>query len=113
MVRLLSDKPFIAPVTSTYLGGVVDRLMQRYNAQPPVVATVHAHQLALDLVKRSLGFTLMDSITVHALLTGPDHDKVAVYPLIRKKKYRLRLFSPVAGAFQTLHDILCKPSQRQ
>ena len=79
-LEAFKDRPYIAPVDSTPVGQVCNNLLADVEAAPKVVARVHTHHLAGRLVQRGLGFAILDSVTVRALL----HDRAADAITVRR-----------------------------
>ena len=92
------DRPYIGGFDGTALGQEGGRLFAEAGVEPTVVVRGHTHRVAGALVERGLGWTLLDSLTVQAMLNGPN-----------REAFRVRLVShanalPVVAAY---------PSQRQ
>ena len=77
-LEAMKDRPYIAPVDSTPVGQVCKNLLAEIETEPKVVARVHTHHLAGRLVQRGLGFTILDSVTVRALLHDQAADAITV-----------------------------------
>ncbi|HMB60808.1 MAG TPA: LysR family transcriptional regulator [Xanthomonadales bacterium] len=78
----LSDKPYIAGFDGTALAQSCSALFREADIEPQTVAKIHTHYLAGNLVKRRLGFAILDSITVRALR----HDSLGQNMVIRRIK---------------------------
>ncbi|WP_191250423.1 LysR family transcriptional regulator [Kordiimonas sediminis] len=89
----LNHKPYIGAVQSTPLGTTIENTLLQEGVEPNRVATVHSHQLALDLVKRDLGFSLLETVTVHNLI------KSNTEPNVRIKKLSHPVKLPVTAVF--------------
>ena len=74
----LADRPYIAGFDSTPAGQVCRNLFVEAEVEPRVVATIHTHHLAGRLVQRGMGYAILDSVTLRALLHEKDADKVLI-----------------------------------
>jgi len=74
----LADRPYIAGFDSTPAGQVCRNLFVEAGFKPRVVATIHTHHLAGSLVQRGMGYAILDSVTLRALLHERDADTVAI-----------------------------------
>ena len=70
----LAPLPYISGFDYTPSGQLCRNLFADAGVEPQAVARIHTHHLAGRLVQRGLGYTILDSVTVHALLQDdPDH----------------------------------------
>jgi DNA-binding transcriptional LysR family regulator len=74
----LAGLPYISGFDSTPAGQVCSRLFVEAGVQPRVVARIHTHHLAGRLVQREMGYAILDSVTVRALLHERNSDAVVV-----------------------------------
>lgn len=72
------DRPYIGGFDNSALGVECRRLFAEAGFEPDTLARSHAHSVAGALVERGLGYALIDSLTVRALLRGPKRDHIAV-----------------------------------
>lgn len=77
-LEAFKDRPYIAPVDSTPVGQLCNNLLADVEAAPKILARVHTHHLAGRLVQRGLGFAILDSVTVLALLHDQAADSITV-----------------------------------
>jgi DNA-binding transcriptional LysR family regulator len=73
-----ANQPHIAGFDSTVLGIESSRLFAEAGIEPRIVVRSHTHQVAGALVERGQGYALLDSLTIHAQLRGPNRDAIAV-----------------------------------
>lgn len=78
----LADKPYIAGSDGTALAQSCAQLFREAQIEPQIVARIHTHHLAGSLVKRRLGFAILDAITVRALR----HDSLGQRMVVRRIK---------------------------
>ena len=64
----LRELPYISGFDSTPLGQICSNLFTAAGVTPRVVARIHTHHLAGRLVQRGIGYAILDSVTVRALL---------------------------------------------
>lgn len=76
----LAEFPYIAGFDSTPVGQICSNLFTAAGVEPQVVARIHTHHLAGRLVQRAIGYALLDSVTVRALL----HDRQAGEVALRR-----------------------------
>jgi DNA-binding transcriptional LysR family regulator len=76
----LAELPYISGFDSTPAGQICRNLFAEADVEPRVVATIHTHHLAGRLVQRGMGYAILDSVTVRALL----HEKASDTVLIRR-----------------------------
>jgi DNA-binding transcriptional LysR family regulator len=76
----LEALPYISGFDSTPAGQMCRNLFVEAGVEPRVVATIHTHHLAGRLVQRGMGYAILDSITLRALL----HEKASDAVLIRR-----------------------------
>ena len=76
----LADLPYISGFDSTPAGQACRKLFAMANVEPRIVARIHTHHLAGHLVQRGLGYAVLDSVTVRALL----HDRMAQTVAVRR-----------------------------
>jgi DNA-binding transcriptional LysR family regulator len=74
----LKDMPCISGFDSTPSGQACRNLYTSANVEPRIVARIHTHHLAGRLVQRGLGYAILDSVTVRALLHGHLADAVEI-----------------------------------
>jgi DNA-binding transcriptional LysR family regulator len=74
----LAELPFISGFDSTPSGQICRSLFTAAGIEPKVVARIHTHHLAGRLVQRGIGYTLLDSVTVRALLHDRQSETVAL-----------------------------------
>ena len=74
----LAEFPYIAGFDSTPVGQICSNLFAAAGVQPRVVARIHTHHLAGRLVQRGIGYAVLDSVTVRALLHDRHADTVAL-----------------------------------
>ena len=74
----LAELPYIAGFDSTPIGQICANLFAAAGVEPQVVARIHTHHLAGRLVQRGIGFALLDSVTVRALLHDQHADTVVL-----------------------------------
>lgn len=78
----LLNLPHIAGFDSTPVGQICSNLFAAYDEQPRVVARIHTHHLAGRLVQRGIGYALLDSVTVRALLHDRQADTVELRRIV-------------------------------
>jgi DNA-binding transcriptional LysR family regulator len=76
----LVDLPYISGFDSTPAGQMCRNLFVGAGVEPRVVASIHTHHLAGRLVQRGVGYAILDSVTLRALL----HERVADAVTIRR-----------------------------
>lgn len=74
----LVDLPYISGFDSTPAGQACRNLFTEAGVEPRVVATIHTHHLAGRLVERGMGYAILDSVTLRALLHERDSDSVII-----------------------------------
>jgi DNA-binding transcriptional LysR family regulator len=74
----LADRPYIAGFDSTPSGQICRNLFVEAETEPRVVATIHTHHLAGRLVQRGMGYAILDSVTLRALLHERDSNTVLI-----------------------------------
>jgi DNA-binding transcriptional LysR family regulator len=79
-LRELVDLPYISGFDSTPAGQMCRNLFVDAGVEPRVVASIHTHHLAGRLVQRGVGYAILDSVTLRALL----HERVADAVTIRR-----------------------------
>ena len=77
-LRDLAELPYISGFDSTPAGQVCRNLFAEAGVEPRVVATIHTHHLAGRLVQRGMGYAILDSVTVRALLHERTSDATTV-----------------------------------
>lgn len=76
----LADRPYISGFDSTPAGQMCRNLFVEADIEPRVVAAIHTHHLAGRLVQRGMGYAILDSVTLRALL----HERASDAVLIRR-----------------------------
>ena len=76
----LAELPYIAGFDSTPVGQICSNLFTAAAVQPRIVARIHTHHLAGRLVQRGIGYAILDSVTVRALL----HESLAEAVTLRR-----------------------------
>jgi DNA-binding transcriptional LysR family regulator len=76
----LRDMPYISGFDSTPAGKLCRNLFAEANVDPRIVARIHTHHLAGRLVQRGMGYAILDSVTVRALL----HERNAKAMVVRR-----------------------------
>lgn len=76
----VADRPLISPFDATPLGQLGRALFHDAGVTPQVVARSHTYHVAGRLVQRRLGFTILDAVTVRALL----HDRLSNTITVRR-----------------------------
>jgi DNA-binding transcriptional LysR family regulator len=74
----LAELPYISGFDSTPAGQVCRNLFAEAGVEPRVVATIHTHHLAGRLVQRGMGYAVLDSVTLRALLHEQGSDTVVI-----------------------------------
>jgi len=74
----LEELPYISGFDSTPAGQVCRNLFAEAGVEPRVVATIHTHHLAGRLVQRGMGYAVLDSVTLRALLHEQGSDTVVI-----------------------------------
>ncbi len=75
----LADRPYIAGFDGTALARVCGGLFLEAGIEPQIVARIHTHLLAGRLAQRGVGFAILDSVTVRALLHDRRSDQVTIH----------------------------------
>lgn len=81
VIEELAGLPFIAGFEHTTLALECRRLFADAGIEPSIVARSHMYLLAGRLVQRGIGFTILDALTVRALLDSRDARSMAVRPI--------------------------------
>ena len=76
----LAELPYISGFDSNPVGQICGNLFTAAGIVPRTVARIHTHHLAGRLVQRGIGYALLDSVTVRALL----HDRHAETVTLRR-----------------------------
>lgn len=71
-------RPYIGGFDGSALGQESNRLFAEAGFEPTVVVRGHTHRVAGALVERRLGWTILDSLTIQAMLNGPNREAFAV-----------------------------------
>jgi len=66
----LDGKPFVSGFDQTALALECRRLFAEANIEPETISRSHSHYLAGALVQRDVGYSLLDALTVRALLSN-------------------------------------------
>jgi DNA-binding transcriptional LysR family regulator len=74
----LADRPYISGFDSTPAGQVCSGLFAEAEVEPRVVARIHTHHLAGRLAQRGMGYAILDSVTVRALLHDYHSENVQI-----------------------------------
>jgi DNA-binding transcriptional LysR family regulator len=74
----LADRPYISGFDSTPAGQICSGLFAEAGVEPQVVARIHTHHLAGRLAERGMGFAILDSVTVRALLHDVHSESVQI-----------------------------------
>lgn len=85
-LNLLKDKPYISNFSSSPIGIRCKNLFSQIGFSPNTIANVHSHYLASSLVLEEVGYTLVDSITIGALLHTRSASDFSVFRLIQRPK---------------------------
>lgn len=94
----LEGRPYISGFDQTALASESRRLFAEAGVEPNVVARSHSHYLAGALVQRGIGYTILDLLTVHALVMQRSAPPIVI------RRIRGQSSLPVSALF---------PSQRQ
>ena len=78
----LADRPYISGFDSTPAGQECRNLFATAGVEPRILARIHTHHLAGRLVQRGLGYAILDSVTVRALLHDPMADAVEIRRIV-------------------------------
>lgn len=93
-LEYLRDLPYIAPFDGTALAVACNGLFVEHDINPRVMAHIHTHHLAGRLVQRGMGYTLIDSVTVHALQQAESEPGFQVRHLAGRPSLALTSITP-------------------
>lgn len=80
-IASFAGRPYIGGFDGAALGQEGNRLFAEAGVEPTVLVRGHTHRVAGALVERGLGWTILDSLTTHAMLQGRNRDSFAVRQL--------------------------------
>lgn len=77
----LANSPYISGFDSTPAGRACRNLFTAAGVEPRIVARIHTHHLAGRLAQRGMGYAILESVTVRALLNDRQAEKIAARPI--------------------------------
>ncbi len=77
-LQQVADRPYVAGFDHTTLGVLTRQMFADCGVEPLVAARTETHLLAGALVQRGIGYSLLDSLTIRALLHSQRADSITV-----------------------------------
>jgi DNA-binding transcriptional LysR family regulator len=77
----IADRPFISGFDQIAIAMECRRMFADVGVEPNTVARSHMHYLAGCLVQRGVGYTIVDSLTIRALLDNERKNEIDVVPI--------------------------------
>lgn len=90
----LKDRPFVSSFDQTALAIESRRLFADSGVDPVIVARSHSYYLAGALVQRGIGYSLLDTLTIRALLNNRSRARVTVRRLKERPKLAVSAIIP-------------------
>jgi DNA-binding transcriptional LysR family regulator len=94
----LAEMPYIAGFDGTALANACRNLFTNANLEPRIVARIHTHLLPGRMVKRGLGYAILDAVTVRALMHDPLGSSLRIRRLAGQPSLPLIAIFPAQGA---------------